>query len=165
MRNLYTLTDDNKPIPAPTTCKVDGVTYAMPTQATLRLAHIYAYPLVSMADEPRPPAVEGKIVVFDGYEIRDGAIHPKFRYDDAPAPELKAYDRYKVVTALKAEGVWRDVRAAMLAQDEDALDMLYTADDISEDEPLLLAMIAMLKAAPYSWTDKKISALLKRAEI
>lgn len=125
-------------------------------------ATIGAYPLA--ADTPPTPP-EGKVAIPDGYELRDSAWHRVYRYEDAPPPPPKAYNRYKIVTALKAEGVWRNVRAAMLAQDEDALDMLYTAEDISEDEPLLLAMIAMLKAAPYNWTDEQVAAILEAAAI
>lgn len=158
---LYTLTD-NRLTPAPTSVRVDGITYATPTQATLRRAGIYAYPLATDTP-PTPP--DGKVAVPTGYEVRDGAWHRVYRYDDAPPPPPKAYDRYKVVMALKKEGVWRDIRAAMRAVDEDALDMLYTAEDISDDEPLLLAMIAMLKAAPYNWTDEKVAQVLASAEI
>ena len=158
---IYTL-ENNRLTPAPTLVTVDGVPYSQPTQATLRRAKIAAYPL---AADPAPTPPEGKVAVPTGYEVRDGAWHRTYRYDDAPPPLPKAYDRYKVVVALKKEGVWSDIRAAMLAHDEDALDMLYTAEDISEDEPLLLAMIAMLKAAPYNWTDEQVAAVLDAAVI
>lgn len=163
MRNLYTLTEDNKPIPAPTTCKADGVTYANPTQATLRRAKIYAYELVSMADEPRPPEVEGKVVVFDGYEIRDGKIHPKFRYDDAPARAPVTYDKYKLVDALIERGVWDDVEA-WLKSVPNAYTRAVMAPDISEDEPLLKSGIAAVKEL-LGWTDKDVADVLRAARI
>lgn len=128
-------------------------------------AAIGAYPL-AVSPAPLPSSIPiGKIAIPDGYELQDNAWVRTYRYEDAPPPPPKAYDRYKVVMALKKEGVWRDIRAAMLAQDEDALDMLYTADDISEDEPLLLAMIAMLKDEPYNWTDEQVAAVLDAAVI
>lgn len=120
--------------------------------------------LPNVIDEP-PQTDFAHYVVPTGYEQDGDAWRRLYEVREVPPPTPRAYNRYKVVTALKAEGVWRDVRAAMLAQDEDALDMLYTAEDISEDEPLLLAMIAMLKAAPYGWTDEKVAQVLAGAEI
>ena len=161
MTTYYTYNPSTRTLsPAPRAVRTAQGIVCNPTPA--QYAAIGAYPLA--ADTP-PTLPEGKVAVATGYEVRDGAWHRTWRYDDAPPPTPKAYDRYKVVTALKAEGVWRDVRAAMLAQDEDALDMLYTAEDISDDEPLLLAMIAMLKAAPYGWTDAKVAQVLAGAEI
>ena len=120
--------------------------------------------LPNVIDEP-PQTDSAHYAVPTGYEQDGDAWRRLYEVREVQPPPPKAYDRYKVVTALKAEGVWRDVRAAMLAQDEDALDMLYTAEDISEDEPLLLAMIAMLKDEPYNWTDENVAAVLDAAAI
>lgn len=164
MTTYYTYNTTTRTLsPAPNAIRTAQGIVCNPTQATLRRAGIEAYP--KEIDPPMPPEEEGKIVVPNGYALVDGAWVKQWCYEDAPPPPPKAYNRYKIVTALKAEGVWRNVRAAMLAQDEDALDMLYTAEDISEDEPLLLAMIAMLKAAPYNWTDEQVAAILEAAAI
>ena len=159
MTKYYTY-ENNRLSPAPNAVRTPQGIVCNPTAE--QYAAIGAYPLA--ADTPPTPS-EGKVAIPDGYELRESAWHRVYRYEDAPPTPPKAYDRYKVVTALKAEGVWRNVRAAMLTQDEDALDMLYTAEDISEDEPLLLAMISMLKAAPYNWTDEKVAQVLAQAEI
>jgi hypothetical protein len=120
-------------------------------------------------DAPMPEPQEGKIVEYGGYALgEDSKWHKQWVLVDAPPKPPKpprTFNRYKVLTALKAEGVWKDIRAALLAQDEDALDMLYTAEDISDDEPLLLGMIAVLKAAPFSWTDEKIESILAEAQM
>ena len=41
-------------------------------------------------ESPTPP--EGKLVEPDGWEVRDGAWHRRWRFDDAPLPALDAYD-------------------------------------------------------------------------
>ena len=161
MTSYYTYNPTTRTLsPAPNAVRTAQGIVCNPTAE--QYAAIGAYPLSPDAAHVAPA---GKIALADGYELVDGEWVKKWRYEDAPPPPPKAYNRYNIVTALKAEGVWRNVRAAMLAQDEDALDMLYTAEDISEDEPLLLAMIAMLKTAPYNWTDEQVAAVLDAAVI
>lgn len=48
-----------------------------------------AYP---RADEESPTPPEGKLVEPDGWEVRDGAWHCRWRYVDAPLPTLDEYD-------------------------------------------------------------------------
>ena len=116
-------------------------------------------PYLEEVDTP-PQTDAAHYTVATGWE-RDGDTWKRvYEIRELPPPQPRAFDRYKVVTALKAKGVWRDVRNALLAEDEDALDMLFTAEDITEDEPLLDAMIAMLKAAPFNWTDEQVEAVL-----
>ena len=79
---------------------------------------------------------------------------------EVPPKPPRAFDRFKIVIALKAKNAWKDVRNALLAEDDDALDMLFTADDITEDEPLLASMVAMLKDSPFNWTDAEIEDIL-----
>jgi hypothetical protein len=156
---LYTLTD-NRLTPAPTSVRVDGVTYANPTQATLRRAGIYAYPLTSES-APTPP--EGKVAVATGWEVRDGEIHRTYRYDDAPPPPPAVYSKYKLVRALQTEGVWLQVKEWLQSQDG-AWDLYLAAEDISGDEPLLAAGIAAVKEL-LGWTDEKVAQVLASAEI
>ena len=75
--------------PAPRAVRVDGITYADPTQATLRRAGIDAHPLA--ADTPPTPP-EGKVAIADGYELTDGEWHRAYRYEDAPPPALADFD-------------------------------------------------------------------------
>lgn len=48
-----------------------------------------AYPR-ELDEEPTPP--EGKLVEPDGWELRDGVWHRKWRFVDAPLPTLDEYD-------------------------------------------------------------------------
>lgn len=48
-----------------------------------------AYPR-ELDEQPTPP--EGKLVEPDGWEVRDGAWHRRWRYVDAPLPTLDEYD-------------------------------------------------------------------------
>ncbi len=48
-----------------------------------------AYPR-ALDEPPTPP--EGKLVEPDGWELRDGAWHRKWRFVDAPLPTLDEYD-------------------------------------------------------------------------
>ena len=140
---------------------IDGTTIVNPMAAQYAILR-NAYP--KGEDAPQPTPTEGKVVAYDGYALgEDGKWHRQWTLVDAPTPPPRTFNRYKVLTALKSEGVWKDIRAALLAQDEDALDMLYTAEDISDDEPLLLGMIAVLKDAPFNWTDEKIESILSEA--
>ena len=156
---LYTLTD-NRLAPAPTSVRVDGVTYANPTQATLRRAEIEAYPL---APDPAPTPPEGKVAVATGYEVRDGEWHRTYRYDDAPPPPPVVYSKYRLVRALQTEGVWLQVKEWLQSQDG-AWDLYLAAEDISGDEPLLADGIAAVKEL-LGWTDEKVAQVLASAEI
>ena len=67
----------------------DGATIVNPSTeqyATLR----DAYPKGDDAPKPTPP--EGKLVEPDGWEVRGGAWHCRWRYVDAPLPTLDEYD-------------------------------------------------------------------------
>lgn len=156
---LYTLTD-NRLTPAPTLVTIDGVPYSQPTQATLRRAGIAAYPL---AADPAPTPPEGKVAVPTGYEVRDGAWHRVYRYDDAPPPPPVVYSKYKLVRALQTEGVWLQVKEWLQSQ-EGAWDLYLAAEDISEDEPLLAQGIAAVKQL-LGWTDEQVAAVLDAAAI
>ena len=156
---LYTLTDNNL-TPAPTFVTVDGVTYANPTQVTLRRAGIAAY---TLAADPAPTPPEGKVAEPTGYEVRDGAIHRTYRYEDAPPPPPKVYDKYRLVDALMQEGVW-DYVEAWLKETPNAWTRALMAPDISADEPLLAQGIAAVKQL-LGWTDEKVAQVLAQAEI
>lgn len=156
---LYTY-ENNRLTPAPTFVTVDGVTYANPTQATLRRAGIYAYPKkVGLVLE----TPQGKIAVQDGYELLVGAWVPRYRYEDAPPPPPVVYSKYKLVRALQTEGVWLQVKEWLQSQDG-AWDLYLAAEDISADEPLLADGIAAVKQL-LGWTDKQVAAVLDAAAI
>lgn len=156
---LYIL-ENNRLTPAPSLVTVDGVPYSQPTQATLRRANILAYPLVS---DPAPTPSEGKIAVPTGYEVRDGAWHRTWRYDDAPPPPPRTFSKYRLVCALQTANVWPQIKEWLLSQDG-AYDLYLAAEDISEDEPLLAQGIAAVKQL-LGWTDKQIAAVLDAAAI
>ncbi len=48
-----------------------------------------AYPR-ELDEPPTPP--EGKLIEPDGWEVRDGAWHRRWRFDNAPLPTLEEYD-------------------------------------------------------------------------
>ena len=157
---LYTLTPPATLTPAPTSVTVDGVTYHNPTQATLRHAGIYAYPLAS---EPAPTPPEGKVAVLVGYEVRLGSWYRVYRYDDAPPPPQRTFSKYKLVRALQTAEVWDRVKAWLEAT-PGAYDLYLAAEDISEDERLLADGIAAIKQL-LGWTDEKVAQVLASAEI
>ena len=158
---LYTYNAETKQLTAaPRAVRVDGVTYANPTQATLRRAGIEAYPLAS---EPAPTPPEGKVAVLVGYEVRLGSWYRVYRYDDAPPPPTVVYSKYKLVRALQTEGVWDSVKAWLQSQDG-AWDLYLAAEDISADEPLLAQGIAAVKEL-LGWTDEQVAQVLASAEI
>jgi len=123
-------------------------------------AAIGAYPL---AADPAPTPPEGKVAVPTGYEVRDGAWHRVYRYDDAPQPPPVVYSKYKLVRALQAENVWLQVKEWLQSQDG-AWDLYLAAEDISGDEPLLAQGIAAVKEL-LGWTDEKVAKVLASAEI
>ena len=68
---------------------IDGRRVTHPSAAMC--AKIGAYPLADpMPPAPTPP--EGKVAVFDGYEIHYGHWVQKWRYDDIPAPTVADFD-------------------------------------------------------------------------
>ena len=156
---IYTL-ENNRLTPAPTFVTVDGVPYSQPTKDTLRRAKIEAYPL---AADPAPTPPEGKVAVATGYEVRDGAWHRTYCYEDAPQPPPKVYDKYRLVDALMQEGVW-DYVEAWLKETPNAWTRALMAPDISADEPLLAHGIAAVKQL-LGWTDEKVAQVLASAEI
>ena len=153
---LYTY-ENNRLTPAPTSVRVDGVTYADPTQATLRRAGIEAHPF---AADPTPTPPEGKAAIPDGYELRDSAWHRVYRYEDAPP---RTFSKYRLVRALQAENVWDEAKTWLQSQ-EGAWDLYLAAEDISEDEPLLAQGIAAVKQL-LGWTDEQVAAVLDAAAI
>lgn len=90
MTRYYTLnstTRDLSPLALPVA--VVGRLVLHPTPAQVAALDPPAYPR-ELEDPPTPP--EGKIVEPDGWELRDGAWHRRWRYVDAPLPTLAEYD-------------------------------------------------------------------------
>jgi len=159
MTKYYTYNPTNRTLtPAPTFVTVDGVPYSQPTQATLRRAGIYAYSLA--ADTPHTPP-EGKVAVATGYEVRDGAWHRTYRYEDAPPPPPRTFSKYRLVAALMQAEVWPQVKE-WIESVPGAYDLYLAAEDISEDEPLLAQGIAAVKEL-LGWTDEQVAAVLDAA--
>lgn len=155
----YTYNPSTRTIsPAPKAVRTPQGIVCNPTAE--QYAAIGAYPLA--ADTPPTPP-EGKMVIHDGYELRDSAWHRVYRYDDAPPPLPRTFSKYRLVCALQTANVWPQIKEWLLSQDG-AYDLYLAAEDISEDEPLLAQGIAAVKQL-LGWTDKQIAAVLDAAAI
>lgn len=84
---LNSTTRDLAPLKLPVV--IDGKQRLHPTPAQAAALDPPAYPR-ELDEEPTPP--EGKLVESDGWELRDGAWHRRWRYVDAPMPTLDEYD-------------------------------------------------------------------------
>lgn len=90
MTRYYTLspdTNDLTPLELPVV--IDGQQRLHPTPAQAAALDPPAYPR-ELDEEPTPP--EGKLIEPDGWDVRDGAWHRRWRYVDAPLPTLDEYD-------------------------------------------------------------------------
>lgn len=159
MTTYYTYNQTTRTLsPAPRAVRTAQGIVCNPTAA--QYAAIGAYPL---AAEPAPTPPEGRVAVATGYEVRDGAWHRTYRYEDAPPPTPRTFSKYKLVCALQTAGVWPQIKEWLLSQDG-AYDLYLAAEDISEDEPLLAQGIAAVKEL-LGWTDEQVAAVLDAAVI
>lgn len=166
---LYTYNPTTKSLTAaPRTVRVDSVTYANPTQDTLRRAGIDAYPLA--ADTPPTPP-EGKVAIADGYELTDGAWHRVYRYEDAPPPLPKEYDVYRLILALKSLDVTLEgqtmkaiVPAVEWIKSQGLYEEFLTIRTIRADDTDLMAAISTL-ASVLGVTDAQVAEIMESAEV
>lgn len=111
-----------------------------------------------------PEPQEGKVAVPDGYALGDDKRwHRQWRYEDAPPPPPRTFDKYLLVDALMREGVWASVKEWLQAV-PDGYDRAVMAPDISEDEPLLAQGVAAAKEA-FGWDDAKVESILARCAV
>lgn len=165
---LYTYNAETKQLTAaPRAVRVDGVTYANPTQATLRRAGIEAYPLAS---EPAPTPPEGKVAVLVGYEVRLGSWYRVYRYDDAPPPPPKRYSVYRLIYALKHLNVTVDGQTVAAigpvvewVKAKGLYEELITVGTVDAGDEDLMAAVRELGAS-LGVTPEQIDALLASAE-
>lgn len=156
---LYTYNATTKSITAaPRAVRVDGITYANPTQDTLRRAGIDAYPVA--ADTPPTPPT-GKVAIADGYELADGAWHRTYRYEDAPPPPPKRYSVYRLILGLKELGVLAPVVEWVKANN--LYEELVTVGVVDGEDADLMAALRDLGAS-LGVTTAQIDALLAAAE-
>jgi len=156
---LYTYNSASKSLTAaPRTVRVDGITYADPTQATLRRAGIDAYPLATDTP-PTPP--EGKVAIADGYELADGEWHRTYRYEDAPPQPRKRYSVYRLILGLKELGVLAPVVEWVKANN--LYEELVTVGVVDGEDADLMAALRDLGAS-LGVTTEQIDALLAAAE-
>lgn len=157
MTKYYTYNPSTRTLaPAPKAVRTPQGIVCNPTAE--QYAAIGAY---TLAADPTPTPPEGKVAVASGYEVRDGAWHRTYRYDDAPPPPQRTFSKYRLVRALQAENVWLQVKEWLQSQDG-AWDLYLAAEDISEDEPLLAQGIAAVKEL-LGWTDEQVAAVLDAA--
>lgn len=154
MTTYYTYNPPSRTLsPAPKAVRTPQGIVCNPTAE--QYAAIGAY-LLAADTPPTPP--EGKVAVATGYEVRDGAWHRTYRYEDAPPPPPRTFSKYRLVRALQTAEVWDTVKSWLQSQ-EGAWDLYLAAEDISEDEQLLAQGIAAAKEL-LGWTDEQVEALL-----
>lgn len=116
-------------------------------------------------DTPKPTPPEGKVAEYGGYALGEGdhLWHKQWVLVDAPPKPPRTFSKYKLVAALMQAEVWPQVKA-WIENKPGAYDLYLAAEDISEDEPLLVQGIAAVKEL-LSWTDEQVEAVLREAAI
>ena len=84
---LNSTTNDLEHLVPPVTIGGQPLLHLTPEQAAALNPPAYSREL-----DPPPTPPEGKLVEPDGWEVRDGAWHRKWRFVDAPLPTLDEYD-------------------------------------------------------------------------
>lgn len=126
-------------------------------------AAIGAYP---RADDPAPTPPEGKVAMLDDYEVRDGAWHALWRFEDAPPPPPRRWTRLAIKTALAQAGMLAAARqflsATEIAQGYTAWEALTDCDYIEEGYGGAEAWSALLDGAAQALgkTREEIDAFL-----
>lgn len=109
---------------------------------------------------PMPP--EGKMVASKRFVVRNSKVVAEYTYAPIP-PHVRTFSKYRLVSALMAEGVWAQVKAWIEAK-EGAYDLYIAAEDISEDEPLFISGRDALASA-LGWDAEKVESILSAAEV
>lgn len=126
---------------------VDGrlVLHPTPVQA----AQYDAYPRA--ADDASHPPPDGKVAIPDGWEVRDGAWHRTYRYEDAPPAPPRRWSRLTIKTALAQFGMLAAARAYLagveVAPGYMAAEALTDCDYIEEGYPTAERWSALLDGA------------------
>lgn len=136
----------------------DGSRTANPTPE--QYAAIGAHP---RADDPAPTPPEGKVAIPDGYELRDNAWHRVWRYEDAPPPPPRVYDKYELVMAIERAGFLEDF--VSLIRSDPVLELKWNAADYLDfSDGTLQSAIDAIKES-LGVTDEQVEAVLAQAEV
>ena len=126
--------------------RLNGMTYdtLLPADA----ASLGAYPRGESV-APTPP--EGKVVVADDWEVRDGAWMRTWRFDDVPPPPPRRWSRLSIKTALAQAEMLAAARAYLsaveIATGYTAWEALTDCDYIEEGFPTAERWTALLDGA------------------
>lgn len=152
----YAITNPTTLARAPRVLRVDGHYVADPPAET------YAAQGYHPLREQEPPAAgEGKVVVFDRYELSDGAIVRVWREEDAPVP-VHTYRRSYLAQWLYANGFW-DRFGFLLSASADAEFYWDTSTEFDSDHPAWPSIFAGVKTG-LGLTDEQAAAFLAFGE-
>ena len=160
MQTCYTYSETTKRLSrAADPATIDGRKVVHPSAAMY--ATIGAYQLADpMPPAPTPP--EGKVAVFDGYEVQNGEWVQKYRYDDAPPPPPKVYSTADAIEVLMKEEVWPQCRAWI--EEQGLLDLVLVTKEFSSDLENFDLVVGGLQQL-LGWSDEKVSEVLAEAEV
>ena len=154
----YTCSDGRTLVPAKKLIHIGNATIINPN--TEQYAKVGAYPL--MASQAVPDAPEGKVAVFDGYELADGAWRRKYVFEDAPPPVPRTFSKLKIVAALMQANVWEQVKQYII--DAGLYDLYLAAQDFREDNEYFLQGKTVLMSQ-LGWDNAQVENILAASEV
>ena len=154
---------------------IDGRLVVHPSAAMC--AKIGAYPLADpMPPAPTPP--EGKVAVFDGYELAliepedyvPGISEPpsemhwvqKWRFDDSPPPPPKVYSTSDLIYALMSRGVYDQCRQWI--EEHGLRDLILATKEFTDDLENFETIKRGLQELLH-YTDEQVAEVLAEAEV
>ena len=139
--------------------RIDGRTILHPTAEQYALFNAYTLATTPVTP-PTPP--EGKVAVFDGYEVKDSAWVRTWRYEDAPPPPPKVYSTSDLIYALMERGVYGRCREWI--EEQGLRDLILATkeftDDLENFETIKDGLQELL-----GWTDEQVAEVLAEAEV
>ena len=138
----------------------DGTFVINPTAEQYAAMNPPAYPRGTSA-APTPP--EGKVAVFDGYALEDGAWVQQYRFEDAPEPPKPVYDKYKLTLALEKANLLEDFMS-FISSDPVLAFKWNAANQLDYEDDMLSNALAAIKEA-LDVTDEQVAAILAEAEV
>lgn len=108
---------------------------------------------------PNEPAPDGKHWDATGWLEQNGVIRRVFALVDDPPPPPRTFSKLRAIAALKAAGVWAQVKAWI--ETEGLMDEYLAAQDFKEDNEYFVRGLGALKAQ-LGWSDEQAEAVLSQ---